>query len=479
VIRRPTLLVAGLAALLASCAGPTNTRPFAPLPPAPGAGAPLAPATGTGLASQAFVVGQTTPRAWWEQFGCGDLNRLVTAALAANDDLAAADAALRSARALAGVAGAGLGPAIDAGYTAQRARTAASLSAPVADGNQLLYSLHTAQVTASYPLDLFGGLHARYRSAQAGARAARYRVLAARQTVAGNVVLAAIARAQLADQIAATRTMITSAREVLELTRRRRDLGAAGDADVAAQEAALAALEAGLPALERGEAHQHAVLSILLGLTPGSALPPLPGSSCLALPSRMPVAYSADVVRYRPDVMAAAAAVEGAAADARAALAARFPSITLSATGGGTAQQFSEMFQSANLFWSLIGGITAPVFHSGALRRQQQAAQASLDQAQAQYRGIVLQAFADVSDALHGLHDDALALSAAQRALTAAERSHQFIRRQQELGATGTFAVLADQTTLEQARIQFITAKAARLVDSVALYQANGAAPDE
>lgn len=478
-IGRNTILAALCVGLLCGCTGVGDTDPHAPLPPQPGAGAPLDPAGGGPVTRQEFVIGETTPRAWWEQFGCPSLDSLVTTALAANNDIAAADAALGAARAQARVAGAALGPSVDATYSAQRARTPGALSSPLADSGQLLYSLHTAQATVTYPLDLFGGLRAHHRSALAAAKAARARLLAARQTIAGNVVLAALGRAQQADQAAATRAMIESGREILALTRRRRELGAAGDADVAAQETALAALEAGLPALDRGEAHQRAVLSILLGRPPGSELPSLPGSQCFAVPARMPVAMRADVVRYRPDVMAAAAAVEGAAADARAAVAARFPAIALSATGGTTAQQFGNMFQSANLFWSLVGGITAPVFHSGALRRQQQAAVAGLQQAQAQYRGVVLQAFADVADALYGLHEDAVALDAAQRAAAAAERSHRFLLLQQQLGAAGTLAVLSDQTALEQARMQVIAARAARLSDSVALYQANGAAPDE
>lgn len=477
-IRKLGLSVAPLALALSGCGGIGDRDPRAALPPSPGAGASVEPAAAGTVPVQTFDVGAATPRAWWEQFGCEQLDMLVQDALKNNNDLAAADAALRAAQAQAKAAGSALGPAIDAGYNAQRTRTSASLAPAVTDANQLLYTLHTTQVTVSYPVDLFGGLHARHRSAMAAAKVQQARLLAAHQSVAANLVIAAVTRASAADQAAATRAMIAATRETLTFVRERRRLGAAGDADVAAQEAAAAALEGQLPALDRSEAHERAVIATLLGRAPGSELPPLPATQCFVLPAKLPVAYPADVVRYRPDVMAAGAGVEGAAADAHAAVAARFPSLTLSGNAGGTAQSFEDMFQSPNLFWSVIGGITAPLFHAGALRHQQQAAVATFEESKAQYRAAVLAAFVDVADALTGLHGDAVALDAAERGLAAAERSYGYVRRQQELGDIGTLALLNAETTLQQARVQAILARSARLVDTVALFQANGAAPE-
>lgn len=463
-------------ALTAGCTGIGDPNAVAPLPTVAGASAPTTTAGGGAITAQSFAVGETTPRAWWTRFGCEDLDQLVSEGLAGSNDIAAADAALRAARAQAGAAGAALGPAVDAGYSAQRTRSPNSLQSPLADSTQTLYSLQTAQVTVSYPLDLFGGLRARRQSARAAAKVAAAHLLAARQTLAANLVIAAVSRAALEDQIAATEASIASARQMLELTRQRRALGASGDADVTAQEAALATQDAALPSLQRGELHQRALISALLGRAPGEPLPALPGSTCLALPPQVPVALPAAVVQGRPDVQAAAAAVEGAAADARAAVAARFPSLMLSASAGGTAQTFSSMFTDGNVFWSLLGSVSAPVFHSGALRRQQQAAVALLEESKAQYRTVVLQAFVDVSDAINGLQADARTEDAAVRALAAAEKFYAFTQRQQQLGDVGTYALLQSQAAVQQARLQRSAAWAARLVDTVALYQANGQA---
>ena len=144
------------------------------------------------------------------------------------------------------------------------------------------------------------------------------------------------------------------------------------------------------------------------------------------------------------------------------------------ANAGGAAQQFGDMFKSGNPFWTLIGGITQPIFHAGALLHQQHAAEAALDGAKAQYRAAVLQAFADVSDALTGLRTDATALDAASRAADTSARALGFVRKQLELGDVGTLTLLNATATDAQARSQLVQARAARLQDSVAFFLAIG-----
>ncbi|MBS0481966.1 MAG: efflux transporter outer membrane subunit [Proteobacteria bacterium] len=463
-------------AALSACKTMVDADPHAPLPDALGGGAPIAAMGGGQVPTQILAVGEATPHQWWRRFDCADLDRLIELGLAGSNDIAAANAALKSAQAQAGVANAASAPGADFSYSAQRTRTAGSLAPPVTDSNQLLYSLHTAQITVNYPVDLFGGLRARRLSAAAAVQVAQAHLLAARQTLAAGLAEAAITRAQLIEQIAITRDSIGAANEALQLTRKRRDLGAMGDADVAAQEAALASLEGTLPALARAEAHQRAIIAALIGRAPGADVPPLPETACLSLPRNLPLALPADVVRNRPDVRAASAVVKGAAADVGVAVAARFPALTLSANVGGTAQNFSGMFQNANIFWSVLGGLTGPLFHAGALHHQQQSAQAILEQDKAQYRIVVLQAFVEVTDAVRGLQADADALEAAQRGLAASQRQFGYVVRQQQLGDVGTLVTLQAQQALLQARMQMTAARAARLADTVALYQANGEA---
>lgn len=411
---------------------------------------------------------------WWRAFRSAQLDTLVGEALHHATDIEMADAALRQAREQAGaVAGSAL-PQVDAGYQVQRARVSNALAPAVTDASQYLYTLHTAQVTISYAPDLFGGTHARIRSARAAADVARDRFDAARATVAANLVLAVIQRAALADQIDAAQASVSVNRDILRNQLRRQQLGAVGAADVVTQQTALASAEAALPALVRAEAHQRVLIGTLLGRAAGTDLPPLPALTALSLPHEVPLLLPSELVARRPDVRAARAQLEGAGADVGVAIAARLPSIQLGATGGGSAQHLFDLFQNGNPFWSLLGGITQPIFHGGALRHQQHAAEAALDGVKAQYRAAVLQAFGDVSDALTGLRTDSDALDAATRASDASGRALGFVRRQLSLGDVGTLALLNATAADAQARAQLVQARAARLTDTVAMFQAAG-----
>jgi NodT family efflux transporter outer membrane factor (OMF) lipoprotein len=474
--RAPFAKLASMAALLALAACNDGKAPVASLP------APPPPRTPERFAAPG-VAEQTTvpalvPERWWESFGNAKLNALVDAALAHNADLATAEASLKQARALAGAAAAATGPQVDASYGAQRSQISSALSAPLADSNTYIYTLHTAQLTVSYPLDVFGAGRAKVASARAAASVAQARYQAARTTLVANLVLATIQHASLAAQVDAASQAIAATRELLSLTQRRRALGEASATDVAAAEAALATAQATLPALERARQHQAALIGSLVGVAAGSApMGDLPHLADIALPASLPVALPAAIIAHRPDVRAAEAQMRGAAADLGAATAARLPAIALTGSAGGSAERIASLFAQPYQLFSLAGTVTQPVFHSGALLRQQRAARSALAAAQAQYRSAVLQAYLDVDDALAGLRTDAAALEAAQRGARAAQEAFVLGQRQQHLGALGNYGLLGLAASAAQARALAVQAQASRLSDTVGLYVACGTLP--
>lgn len=469
-MKRWELPLFAMVPMLLGCAvGPRTLDAHAVLPP-PTQPQRLAPRAGPEQITHDTEVAQ----AWWQAFASPELDALVDDALHHATDLSMADAALRQAREQAGaVAGSAL-PQVDASFQTQRARVSNTLAPAVTDATQYLYTLHTAQVTVSYGPDVFGGNRARIRSARAAADVAQYRRDAARAMVVANLIASVIQRASLADQIDAARASVSINQDILQNQLRRQRLGAIGAADIATQETALATAEAALPSLVRAEAHQRVLIGTLLGRAAGSDLPPLPSLRALALPHDVPLALPSELVARRPDVRAARAQLEGAGADVGVAIAARLPNFQLSASGGGAAQHVFDLFQNGNPFWTLLGAVAQPIFHGGALRHQQRAAEAALDGAKAQYRASVLQAFGDVSDALTGLRTDADALDAAVRATDASAHALGYIRRQLALGDVGTLALLNASSADAQARVQLIQARAARLSDTVAMFQAAG-----
>lgn len=453
------------AALLAGCAaGPEFVRPAAPA---------ATRYTAEPLAEFEAGASQEVPSRWWTLFGSSELDALVEAALAANPDLQAAEAGLRAAREAAAAQGGAFAPSADLQLTPTRQQVADPLSSPTASGANL-YTLHTAQLNIGYAPDVFGGTRRAVEAAQAQAEVARYQRDAARLTLVSNLVLAALNQAALQAQVEVTHGLIDSSRKQLDAVNKQHRAGLLGAADVAAQEAALAQLEAGLPPLEKQLAQQGNLLAVLAGHPPSDGAGLHLTFAGLRLPEQLPLSLPARLVEQRPDIRAAEAQLHAASAQIGVAQVARLPNIALTASLGSSALSASTLFNAGTGFWSIGANLVQPLFHGEALMHQQRAAEAAYDQAAAQYRGVVLVAFQNVADTLNALDADGRGMRAAFKAAQAAQRSLTITRKQWQLGALGTPAVLLAEQAYRQASVSLIQAQATRYADTVALFQALG-----
>jgi NodT family efflux transporter outer membrane factor (OMF) lipoprotein len=463
------LMIATVACALSGCAvGPNFHSPAAPASTDYGPGEPSAAIPG-----QTVARGATPAAEWWRAFGSSDLDAMVKEALAANPDLKAADAALRQAHELLAAQRGAFLPGVDASYEAQRAKTSNAL-APVLADNSTLYSLHTAQIEVSYVLDVFGGTRRAVEQAAAQAEAQRFQYEAARQTLIANVVAAAVQEAALRRQLEAAGAQAAALRDILAFTRRQTELGALGQADVAAAQTTLAEADQAVPPLQKALEQQKTALAVLLGREAGGAPVPELDLDRLVLPKDLPLALPAQLVRQRPDIRQAEANVHAASAAVGVATAARLPNITLSAVAGGSSPMLSTLTSGGNEFWTLSAGVAQPIFEGGALKHRQTAAEAALDQAKQQYRSTVLSALKNVADALETVSTDGAALEAALTADEAAKRSLAFSRRQLELGQIGGLSERSAEQAAAQARSARAAAQAARYADTAALFQAVG-----
>jgi NodT family efflux transporter outer membrane factor (OMF) lipoprotein len=462
--------------LLAGCAaGPNFHRPA--IPPGSYTSEPLPKQTSasavTGGEAQRFVEGSDIPAQWWTLFHSEALNALITRSLQANADLRAAQAALRAARANA-LAQAGVYyPSVQGTGAANRNKTAASLSPTPASG-ELYYALYTGQVSVSYVPDVFGLNRRTVESAKAQAEAQQFQVEATYLTLTANVVTAVVQEASLRGQISATEEMIGSQSEQLQIMRRQQDLGAISGADVLAQEAALAQAQQALPPLQKQLAQQRDLLAVLCGGMPSQAPTEPFELASLTLPQDLPVSLPARLVEQRPDVRMAEANLHAASAQVGVAVANRLPNLTITAFAGSAALATNELFASGSGIWTVGGNLLQPVFSGGSLLQKQRAAEATFEQAAAQYRSTVLSAFQNVADTLHALQADADAVKAASVAEHAAAQSLDIARKQFRLGAVAYLALLNAEQTYQQARLSLVQAQAARFADTAALFQALG-----
>ena len=461
--------------MLTGCAvGPDFQSPPPPgvtwyLPRPPGG-----PAAGDSVAGQRLLFGADIPDRWWELFRSRHLNDLITQGITHNPDLQAAEAAVRVAQANALAQRGALFPTVTADFNAERQKQALATVTPTAANNASTFNLYTPQVTVSYVADVFGGTRRLIEAADALTEAQAFQREGVYLTLTANIALAAIQEGSLRGQIAATRRLIGIQTRLLDILKRQYDLGQIALIDVTAQETAVAQARLLLSPLEKQLAQQRDLLAFLTGRFPSEDIAATFEIRSFRPPRALPVSLPADMVRQRPDVRAAEANLHASSAQIGVALANRLPKITLSGNAGSTALAMSKLFSPGTGFWMIAGDAAQVVFDAGALANKQRAAEESFNQATAQYRSVVLTAFQNVADTLRALQADSRAVSAAAAAEQSASRNIDLVSRQVEQGQVSLPVLLAAQQAYLQTSLALVQARAARLADMVALFQALG-----
>jgi NodT family efflux transporter outer membrane factor (OMF) lipoprotein len=212
----------------------------------------------------------------------------------------------------------------------------------------------------------------------------------------------------------------------------------------------------------------------LVGHLPNQDVPETFELDALRLPPELPLSLPAKIIEQRPDVRAAEAQLHAANAQVGVAVAAMLPQFSISATLGGAADQIPWLFRTGGSFWTMVGGVTQPIFQGGTLLHEERAAKAALRQAAAQYQSTVITAYQNVADTLHASISDAEALAGAVEAETAAKVTYDLTRRQMEAGYVNYLALLSAETAYNQALLARVQAQASRYGDTIALFQALG-----
>jgi NodT family efflux transporter outer membrane factor (OMF) lipoprotein len=473
-------VVAVLAGTIAGCAVGPNFNP-APAPDTTGyvPGKLTSPNAGPGeprVAAQHFVTGVDVSARWWSAFKSPLLNQLVRQSVDHNPNLQAAEAAIKIAQYNA-LAQRGLFfPQLTGNTTGQQFLIANPSQVPPVpvEQPQTQFSLVTNQLTVSFVPDIWGANVRAVENLDAVTEQQLFQLEAAYLALTSNVVAAAIQEASLRGQIAATQRIIAIERNLLDILKRQFGFGQAAQADVLAQDAALAAAEQLLPPLEKQLAQQRDLLTALAGQYSADEIEQKFDLAHLKLPTNLPVSLPSKLVDQRPDVRAAEANMHAASAQVGVAIAARLPNILLSANGGSQSPNFAQAFTPGTGFYTLAASVTAPIFDGLTLYHKQKAAEAALDQAEAQYRATVITAFQNVADALRALQADARALKAAKRAEDTAKASLDIVQQQLNAGQVNQLAVLNAQQTYLTASVIRVQTEANRLSDTAALFMALG-----
>jgi NodT family efflux transporter outer membrane factor (OMF) lipoprotein len=471
---RRAVPVFGLAAFVVGCAvGPDFMRPSAPeTKDYEAGGMPQPDVPEPTETQQRFAVGKKISNDWWQLFHSSRLESVLEEAIAGSQTLAAAKATLAQAQQGVLQAAGALYPQVDLAAGAQRQRVNfAAIGEPV-EGP--IINLFNIGPTVSYSVDVFGRYRRQVEEQQALAEYQAWELDAAYLTLTGNAATQAFQIASVRAQIAAVQTIIADDERNLGLVQTELRAGEATQIDVQSAQSQLAADRTLLPPLRQQLSVARHALSVLSGRAPGDWMPPDFDLAEFTLPEDLPVSLPSELVRQRPDILAAEAQLHAASAAVGVATAQLYPSIDLTASFEQFATKPSKLFVPASSVFDLAGNLVAPIFHGGTLRAQKKAAVDAFDGAYATYRQTVLTSFGQVADSLQALSHDAELLEAEHRALDSAEANLRLTRTTYSYGNVGILQVLDAQRLAEQARLGYVRAQAQRYLDTVELLTAMG-----
>ncbi|WP_223637701.1 efflux transporter outer membrane subunit [Corallococcus sp. EGB] len=413
--------------------------------------------------------------AWWKRFGDAELDALETKVASANQTVASYEAAYRSARALVAQARASLFPTLGASVSASRAKGAGRTTntpAGVNAGTSTVGNILDLSLDASWEPDLWGGVRRQLSEAKASAQAAGSDLDNAKLAAQGLLAqyyfqLRALDALQLLLNDA-----VAGYQKSLQLTQNRYAQGVAARPDVLQAQTQLALAQASATENEIARATYEHAIAVLVG-QPASTFS-VPRVPLTAAPPPLPLEFPSTLLERRPDI--AAAERRAAAANERigVAIAAWFPSLTLSASGGFVSSALSQWLSAPHLVWSLGPQLVASLFDGGLRAAQTRQARAEYDQAVANYRATVLAAFQDVEDNLVSLRVLAQEVVIQQEAVSYARQTLEVVMNQYKAGTVTYLQVVTAQNTLYSAQQNLANIAGRRMVAAVGLIKALG-----
>lgn len=444
-------------AILAGCAvGPNYKRPTI-VPPAVTRGQ-IEPAKAASLADLP----------WWEVFQDPVLQQLVTEAVGGNYDLQAAVFRIEQARQQIGIARADMLPQIDYRGAASRQRSFQTTNLPNQTFNLFLGSFNLA-----WEIDVWGRIRRATESARAeylGAEAFRRGVLL---TLVSDVAQAYFELLELDRELEIARHSALTFQNTLDLFTRQYEGGVGTRLEVSRAAAAVEEAAVTIPDIERAIVAKENQLQILRGRYPG-AIPR--GGPLVAQPTavEVPAGLPAQLLERRPDIRQAEEAIVAANANVGVAVGNFLPRLGLTTLYGGLNPEVENLVKGAGNIWAIAGTLTGPIFQGGRLLSIHRASKAAWEQTVREYEATVINAFAEVSNAL--VYQDKLKEIRArqERKVRSLQDAVDISLERYTAGQSTYFEVLEAQQQLFPAQLALARVMRDQLTIVVLLYRALG-----
>lgn len=462
-----SLVICALALALAACA---NSRGLTPQ------GAVLSPST---LYAQRTLAQHSTlsPAAWpasdwWRALGDAQLDALIAEGLQHSPSLAAADARLHQAQARISSVQAARGPglSVSAGYT--------GLQLPASMVGEELGGKYgsSAQITLDfrYGIDLWGGKRSAWEAAVDQAHAAEVDTQAARLNLASAIAEGYAQLAYAWSLHALANDELGRAQKTLELTRQRRSAGIDSELQLRQAQARVPAAQQQVQSAQQQIDEARNGLAALVGRGPDRGLDIAPPRLAATVATQLPSVLPADLLGRRPDVMAARWRVEAAGKDIAVAKTGFYPSLNLTALGGGINPNVGKLLESGSVFGLVAPALSLPIFDAGKLRANLASSDAQYDLAVADYNQKVIAALREVADQVTAVRSLEQRMQAQNDAVQNATAAVDLAQQRYRAGIGSYLEVLSVQEQLLVARQRMAGLQSQRRLASVRLQRALG-----
>lgn len=408
---------------------------------------------------------------WWQPYGDQELNRLQAQLLQNSPDLQAALARYQQAKAFADQLRSGLFPSFSLSSDGARARQSET-SPPAGRASPRYYNSYGAAVEATYEVDLWGRVRNEVSAGRLEANAAAADLESARLSLQAQLADSYIAIYGLDREAGLLADTVAAYDRALALAKERHEAGIASGLDVARAQTQLETARSQSAQNQAQRATVEHAIAVLVGESP-SRFTLSPRSVPLQLPD-IPSDVPTHLLQRRPDIAAAQRRTAAANASVGVARAAFFPSITLNGVYGFQSNRSSDWLTAPNAAWSVGPTLLLELFDAGRRRARVDQARAVLDEAGADYRGVVLGAFQEVEDSLALLYHYGNAAESERAAVTSAQQSLDFAMNRYREGAVSYLEVVESQTTALTTQRQALDLETRQLRASVALIRALG-----
>jgi NodT family efflux transporter outer membrane factor (OMF) lipoprotein len=420
---------------------------------------------------------------WWEIYQDPQLNQLEDRIAANNQTLRQALETYLAARDQVSAARAALFPTLSAGTSDQRERVSVNGSS-YSSTRPNTYNDFVVSGQASWEPDFWGRIRRTVEAARSNAQASAADQANIDLSLHAEMASDYFQLRGLDAEIKLLNATVADLERQLDLTQRRLAGGIGTEADVAQARTQLETVRAQLIDVGVARAqYEHAIGAIANINLSAFTIPPSPlvlspalspgQSQTLSLP-KVPLGVPSQLLERRPDIAAAERRAKAANAQIGIAVAAFYPTITLSGTGGFESMNVGTLIQGPSALWSLGAQATELLFDAGKRRALTGAARHTYEAQAAGYKSVVIAAFNDVEDQLSGLRIMERESTVEQRAVASAQHSYDISNQRYQGGVTSYLEVLTAEATLIQNQRTAIDLQTRQFVSSVGLVRALG-----